>query len=192
MRGIMRDVMEEVIRELRSHMDRSVEAFKRDLGQVRTGRASISLLDGVRVDYYGNPTPLNQLATLSVPEPRSIVIQPWDPSVGELIAKAIMTSDLGLNPTNDGKIIRIAIPSLTEERRKELVKRVRKIAEEARVALRNIRRDLLERLKKREREESLSEDIVHQTQDRVQKVTDEEMGKIDKIVEAKEKEILEV
>lgn len=184
--------MEEVIRELRSHMDRSVEAFKRDLGQVRTGRASLSLLDGVRVDYYGNPTPLNQLATLSVPEPRSIVIQPWDPSAAELIVKAINTSDLGLNPTNDGKIIRIAIPSLTEERRKELVKRVRKIAEEARVALRNIRRDLLERLKKREKEESLSEDVVHQTQDRVQKVTDEEMGKVDKIVEAKEKEILEV
>ncbi|MBI4208714.1 MAG: ribosome recycling factor [Deltaproteobacteria bacterium] len=184
--------MEEVIRELRSHMDRSVEAFKRDLGQIRTGRASISLLDGVRVDYYGNPTPLNQLATLSVPEPRSILIQPWDPSVGELIAKAILTSDLGLNPTHDGKIIRIAIPSLTEERRKELVKRVHKIAEESRVALRNIRRDLLERLKKREKEESLSEDVVHQTQDRVQKVTDEEMGKIEKIVAAKEKEILEV
>ena len=184
--------MEEIIRELRTHMDRSVEAFKRDLGQIRTGRASVSLLDGIRVDYYGNFTPLNQLATLSVPEPRTLTIQPWDPSVGELIAKAIMASDLGLNPAYDGKILRLAIPPLTEERRKELVKRVGKIAEESRVALRNIRRDILESLKKREKEEHLSEDLVRQTQERIQKVTNEEMVKIDRIVEVKAKEILEV
>lgn len=184
--------MEETVRVVRDHMEQSIDALKRGLGQVRTGRASLSILDGIRVEYYGTLTPLHQLATLSVPEPRLITIQPWDASVADAIEKAILTSDLGLTPNNDGKMIRIPIPPLTEERRKELVKVVRKMGEECRVAVRNIRREGIEKLRKREKAENLPQDDVRQIQEQIQKVTDGEIQKIDQLIQSKEREILEV
>lgn len=173
-------------------MEGAIEVFKKDLASIRTGRASLSLLEGITVDYYGTPTPIQQVASLSIPEPRQILIQPWEQRLIPEIEKAIMKSDLGLTPTNDGKVIRINIPPLTEERRKQLVKVVRKRAEEARIAIRNIRRDTNEELKKLEKDKHLSEDIVKRSQEEIQKLTDSFIGKIDDILAHKEKEIMEV
>jgi len=159
---------------------------------VRTGRASFSLLDGVKVDYYGTPTPLQQVGTLSVPESRLITITPWDSKMIGPIEKAIQGAGLGLNPSSDGKVVRIPIPPLTEERRKELAKVVRKMAEEARVAVRNVRREGIEKLKEKEKKKEIPEDAVKRGQERIQKETDAFIRKIDDILKAKEQEILEV
>lgn len=173
-------------------MEGAIEALKKDFGTVRTGRASLALLDGITVDYYGTPTPLQQLASLSVPESRQIAIQPWEQRIIPEIEKAIMKSDLGLTPTNDGKMIRINIPSLTEERRKQLVKVVRKRAEEAKIAIRNIRRDSNEELKKLEKDEHLSEDSAKKFHAEIQKLTDSYIAKVDEVLKHKENEIMEV
>jgi ribosome recycling factor len=179
-------------KRLTDKMEATIEVFKKELTSIRTGRASLALLDGITVDYYGNQMPLNQVATLSVPEPRLITIQPWEQKIIPEIEKAIMKSDLGLTPTNDGKTIRLAIPPLTEERRKELVKVVKKRAEESRVALRNIRRDVLEEIKKLQKEKNLSEDEVKRWNEEVQKITDTYIKKVDELLSHKEKEIMEV
>jgi ribosome recycling factor len=179
-------------KRLTDKMEATIEVFKKEIASIRTGRASLALLDGITVDYYGNQMPLNQVATLSVPEPRLITIQPWEQKIIPEIEKAIMKSDLGLTPTNDGKTIRLAIPPLTEERRKELVKVVKKRAEESRVALRNIRRDILEEIKKLQKEKNLSEDEVKRWNEEVQKITDTYIKKVDELLSHKEKEIMEV
>jgi len=184
-------MIESTIKETRERMAKTTEAMKVELSRVRTGRASVSLLDGVRVDYYGTMTPLNQMASLSVPESRLITIQPWDTSVLKEIEKAILKSDLGLTPSNDGKLIRLAIPPLTEARRKDLVKLVYKIGEEHKVAIRNIRRDSNELLKMAKKDGDISEDDAFKGQDRVQETTDEFIKAIDDLTKAKEKEILE-
>ena len=184
-------MIEEILDDTRVSMDKSVSALKNEFKKVRTGRASTSILDGIRVDYYGTPTPLNQTATLAVPESRLITIQPWDVSVIKEIEKEILKSDLGLTPSNDGKIIRIAIPPLTEERRKELVKLIHKMCEDYKVAVRNIRRDSNELLKGFKKEGDISEDDAFRAQDEVQKITDEYIQKIDEAYKEKEKEILE-
>lgn len=173
-------------------MARAIEALKKEFASIRTGRASLSLLDEIIVNYYETPTPLQQLASLSIPESRQMAIQPWDPKVISEIEKAILKSDLGLTPMNDGKIIRINIPPLTEERRKQLVKTVRKKAEEAKVAIRNIRRDTNEELRKLEKEKHISEDVVKKSQDEIQKITDSYITKVDEVLANKEKEIMEV
>ncbi len=184
--------MEALIKETSARMERSIEAFKKELGKVRTGRASFSLLDGVKVDYYGTLTPLQQVGTLSVPESRLITITPWDNKMIGPIEKAIQGAGLGLNPSSDGKVVRIPIPPLTEERRKELAKVVRKMAEEARVAVRNVRREGIEKLKEKEKKKEIPEDGVKRGQERIQKETDAFIKKIDDILKAKEQEILEV
>ena len=183
---------ESLMGELKSKMEKSLEALRRDLSRVRTGRASLALLDGVRVNYYGVPTPLSQVATLSVPESRTISIQPWDPKVIGEIEKAIQKSELGLTPLNDGKIVRINIPPLTEERRKELVKVIKRMEEECKVAMRNIRRDSNEQLKTAKKDKVVSEDEQFKFQEEVQKLMDKSIEKAEEIVLAKEKEILEV
>jgi ribosome recycling factor len=165
--------------------------LQNDFKRVRTGRASVALLDGIRVDYYGVQTPLNQMATLAAPESRLITIQPWDTSVIKDIEKALLKSDLGLTPSSDGKIIRIAIPPLTEERRKELVKQINKMSEEHKIALRNIRRDANDMLKALKKDGDISEDDAFKAQDEVQKITDDHIGRVDEITKEKEKEILE-
>jgi ribosome recycling factor len=185
-------VLEKLQKEMKGHMEKAVTAFRHDLQRIRTGRASLALLEPVRVDYYGNPTPLNQLATLGVPDPKLITITPWDPKLIQDIEKAIFKSELGLNPANDGKVIRIAIPDLTEERRKELVRVVKKTAEEFRVEVRNHRRDAIHRVKEMEKKSGVTEDENRKAQEKIQKVTDEYITKIDQLVEAKEKEILQV
>ncbi len=182
----------ELKKKAKEKMEKAIEVFKKDLGSIRTGRASTSLLDSISVDYYGTQTPLNQVASLSVPEPRVIVIQPWEQALIPVIEKAILQSDLGLNPSNDGKVIRIAIPPLTEERRKQLVKVVRKRAEEARVAIRNIRRETNEELKKLEKNEHISEDDIKKGLEEIQKLTDTYIKTIDEVLQHKEKEIMEV
>lgn len=185
-------MVKETILDAKAKMRKSVEALSKSYQRVRTGRASLSLLDGVRVKYYGTPTPLKQVASLTIPDPKTIMIQPWDPSVLGEIEKAILKSELGLTPANDGKVIRIPIPPLTEERRKELVRLVRKMAEESRVAIRNIRRDANEMIKELKKEKEISEDEMHRAQDEVQKVTNEFVKEVDGICQQKEKEILEV
>jgi len=182
----------DVIQDMKSHMDKSVENLRREFQKVRTGRASVSLLDEVKVDYYGNPSTLSQVATLSVPEPRTITIQPWEATLIPAIEKAIMKADLGLTPGNDGKLIRLNLPSLTEERRKEIVKNLKKMAEEAKVAVRNIRRDSLEKLKKLEKEKQITEDDLKRAEKEVQDITNAETVKIDEVVAHKEKEVMEV
>jgi ribosome recycling factor len=184
--------MEALLKDVSGKMARSIESFKKELGKIRTGRASFSLLDGIKVDYYGTPTPLQQVGTLSVPESRLITVTPWDAKMIGPIEKAIQSSGLGLNPVNDGKIVRIPIPPLTEERRKELVKLVKKMAEDARVAVRNIRREAIERVKEKEKKKEISEDEMKRGQDRVQKETDAFIRKIDEILKVKEQEIMEV
>lgn len=183
---------EKVINDLEEKMNKSLKNLQGDLNKVRTGRASLALFDDILMDYYGTPTPLNQMATLSVPESRLIIIQPWDPNMIGEIEKAILKSELGVTPTNDGKIIRLTIPRLTEERRRELVKIIKKMGEGGKVAIRNIRRDANEDLKDMEREKLISQDELHQHLDKIQKVTDGFIQKIDEALNAKEKEILEI
>jgi ribosome recycling factor len=185
--------MKEIIfQKMNEEMEKTIASMDKSLGRVRTGRASISLLDGIKVDYYGTLTPINQVATLSIPESRLIVISPWDASVIGAIEKAIQKSDLGLMPANDGKIIRLAIPQLTEERRKELVKVVKKMAEEGKIKLRNVRRDANEELKSLKKNNKMTEDELFSAQEEVQKLTDQNIEKIDKITAVKEKEIMEI
>jgi len=176
----------------KSRMEKAISDFQHALAGVRTGRASVGIFDSLRVDYYGTPTPLNQVANLHVPEPSLITIQPWDVSQIGVIEKAIRSSDLGLNPANDGKIIRVPIPPLTEERRKEIVKRLHHVAEDHRVSLRNIRRDANEHLKKLLKDKAISEDDERKALDDVQKTTDVYIGKVDATAKGKEKEILEL
>jgi ribosome recycling factor len=184
-------MIDSMYQETKDRMGKTIKALENELKRVRTGRASLSLLDGIRPDYYGTQTPLSQMATLSVPESRLITIQPWDATVIKDIEKAILKSDLGLTPSNDGKIIRISIPPLTEERRKELVKIVHKICEEHKVGVRNIRRDSNELLKGLKKDGDISEDDAFKAQDQVQKITDEYIEKIEDIYKQKEKEIIE-
>ncbi len=183
---------EKILNDLEEKMNKTLRNLQGDLNKVRTGRASLALFDDIRVDYYGTPTPLKQVATLSVPESRLIIIQPWDPQMIDQIEKAILKSELGVTPTNDGKVIRLTIPRLTEERRRELVKIIRKMGEGGKVAIRNIRRDANEDLKAMEREKVISQDELHQNLDKIQKVTDGFIQKIDEALNAKEKEILEI
>jgi ribosome recycling factor len=185
-------MLEDALAEMKLSMDKSIEAFKKDLKRIRTGRASLALLDGMTPNYYGTPTPLNQLATLSIPEPRQIAIQPWDSQAVPEIEKAILKSDLGLNPMNDGKVIRVVLPPLTSDRRKELVKLVKKMAEEFKVRIRNHRRDTNEILKDFKKEKEISEDDLHKAQERVQKTTDDYIAKVDLVTAEKESEIMEI
>ncbi|OEU64850.1 MAG: ribosome recycling factor [Desulfobacterales bacterium S5133MH16] len=184
-------MIESIYQETTESMEKSIDSLKNEFKKVRTGRASLSILDGIRVEYYGTMTPLNQMASLSIPESRLIIIQPWDISVIKDIEKAILKSDLGLTPSNDGKLIRISIPPLTEERRKEIVKVIYKKSEEHRVAVRNIRRDSNELLKGLKKDGDISEDDAFRSQDQVQKITDKHINLIDDVCKEKEKEILE-
>lgn len=181
-----------VIEQISEKMEKSIDAFKQDLTKIRTGRASLSILDDIKVEAYGSSMPLNQVATLTIPESRLIAIQPWDPQVLSKIEKAILKSDLGLTPSNDGKLIRISIPQLTEERRREMVKRVKKIAEEYRIAVRNLRREAIDILKKQKENKEISEDELFKLQDEAQKATDTFVKKIDETAASKEKEVMEV
>lgn len=184
-------MIKEIKERAERDMKKAIEATIRDFNAVRTGRASLSLLDGITVEYYGTPTPLSQVATLAVPEKRLITIQPWDTSLIPAIEKAILKSDLGITPTNDGRVIRIAVPPLTEERRKELVRVVRKMAEEGRVVVRNVRREANEALKRLEREKEISEDDLKKALEEVQALTDRSIKAIDELLTKKEKEIME-
>lgn len=183
---------EKIFNELKDDTEKIIQSLEKSFSKVRTGRASLSLLDGIKVEYYGTPTPLNQVANLSVPESRLIIISPWDSTIIGAIEKAIQKSDLGLMPGNDGKVIRISIPVLTEERRKELVKVVKKMTEEAKVKLRNSRRDANEKFKVLKKDNKISEDEMFTAQDEVQKKTDKSIEKTDSILAAKEKEIMEI
>lgn len=183
--------MQEIIRKAEQDMKRATEATLKDFNSVRTGRASLTLLDGIQVDYHGTLTPLNRVASLAIPERRLITIQPWEPSLVPAIEKAILKSDLGITPSNDGKIIRLAIPTLTEERRKELVKVVKKMAEEGRVIIRNLRRDANEALKKLEKNKQAPEDAVRKGMEQVQELTNRMIKDLDELLEKKEKEIME-
>jgi ribosome recycling factor len=185
-------VPHEVIKHTEDSMHKSIEALKHELMGIRTGKANPGLLEGVRVTYYGQTVPLKQVANVAVPEPRLITIHPWEKSMIPEIDKAIRTSELGLNPQIEGALIRLPIPPLTEERRKDLVKVVKKYGEEARVAVRNVRRDANERFKKLEKEHKISEDELHTRQEEVQKITDRFIKEVDEVVEGKEKEIMEV
>ncbi len=176
----------------KSRMDKVLADLQHEMAGIRTGRASLSILDNIRVDYYGTPTPLNQVGTLHVPEPAMITIQPWDASQIGAIEKAIRGSDLGLNPSNDGKLVRVPIPPLTEERRKEIVKRLHHVAEDHRVAMRNVRRDANEQLKKLLKDKTISEDEERRALEEVQKMTDGNITKLDQMAKTKEKEILEI
>ena len=182
----------DVIKESRPRMEAAIDDVRRKLATVRTGRAAVSLLDSVMVEYYGTPTPLNQMASVHVPEPQMLTVQPWDQTQLGAIEKAIRAADLGLNPSNDGKLVRIPIPPLTEERRKQLAKQVHEIAEDHRTAVRNIRRDANDRLKKMLKEKAISEDAERDGLDEVQKMTNTYIGKIDELAKTKEQEILSV
>ncbi len=182
----------EIKKRLKDNMGRALEALKKDLSAIRTGRASLSIFDGLTVDSYGTQTPINQVATLSVPESRLITIQPWDPKMIVEIEKAIQKSDLDLNPSNDGKLIRIAIPQLTEERRKQIVKNVHKRVEEAKVSIRNIRREGKDEIKNLEKEDHISEDDTKRSLDEIQKLTDSFIKRADEIMSHKETELMEV
>ena len=183
---------EEIIADAKRRMDSSLQVLKKDLVTIRTGRASLAILDGVTVDYYGTETPLNQVANLSVPEGNLITVQPWEPALLPVIEKAILSSDLDLNPANDGKTLRIPIPPLTEERRKILVKHVGKIAEEGRTAIRQVRRDANDRLKKQLKEKTLSEDEEKRALKKVQDLTNEHIKAVDNLAKKKEQELLTV
>jgi len=185
-------MIKELYQDLEKKMEKTIEALARDLASIRTGRASLTIFDNITVEYYDVQTPLNQVATLSVPESRLIVIQPWDPTIIKDIEKSIMRSDLGLTPSNDGKVIRIPVPSLTEERRIQLVKVVKGKAEDSKVALRNIRREAISDTKEYEKEKMITEDDLHRTQDEIQKITDRFTAKVDEVLQNKEKEIMEV
>lgn len=182
----------EAIKEMNAQMDKTVDALRREYQKVRTGRASTALLDDIKVDYYGTPSGLSQVATLAVPEPRTITLQPWEPKLIPLIEKAIMNANLGLTPANDGKLIRLTLPALTEERRKEIVKQLKKLAEDAKVALRNIRRDAIDKLKKLEKDKLLTEDDLKRGEKEIQDATKGHETKVDEVFSHKEKEVLEV
>jgi ribosome recycling factor len=182
----------DVIKNMGAHMDKTIDALRKEYQKVRTGRASTSLLDEIRVDYYGTLTPLNQLATLAVPEPRTITLQPWEAKVIPVIEKAILNANLGLTPSNDGRVIRLNLPPLTEERRKDIVKQLKKMAEDAKVAARNIRRDSNDELKKLEKDKKITEDDLKRAEKEVQDVTNAHVAKIDEILAHKEKEVMEV
>jgi len=182
----------EVLDSAKQDMEKTITAFRKELSHVRTGRASTALLEGITVDYYGTKTPLNQLATLSAPEATLLVIQPYDKSVIQAIEKAIKSSDLGLNPLNDGKLIRVPIPPLTEERRRDLVKHIKKVAEDYRVSMRNHRRDSLEMLKELEKEKDITEDDRRHATEKIEALTKDAIERLDKVLKAKEEEILAV
>ncbi|MDR1126036.1 MAG: ribosome recycling factor [Deltaproteobacteria bacterium] len=184
--------MENVKQDAEERMGKAIAALEREFAGLRTGRASTALVENIKVDYYGTPTPINQLGSVAVPDSRTITIQPWDRGSFGLVEKAIQKADLGLNPMNDGKLIRIAIPPLTEERRKDLVKVSRKYTEDSKVAIRNIRRDANDSLKKLEKDKTISEDDSKKAQDFIQKLTDSYVAKADKVAQAKEKEIMEI
>ena len=185
-------MLDDVYSEVDHKMDRSLTALRKELSRIRTGRATLALLEGIDVDYYGTSTPLTQMATVAAPESRLLTIQPWDKSQLGLIEKAIQRSDLGLTPQNDGKLIRLAIPPLTAERRKDLVKKVKKIGEDAKIALRNVRREGNETLKDLEKTKDISQDDLRRGQDHVQKITDRFISQVDDVLDGKEHEILEV
>jgi ribosome recycling factor len=185
-------MMQDLKKKATDRMNGAISSLKKDLASIRTGRASLALLDGITVDYYGTLTPLSQVATLGIPDSRQIAIQPWEQKIIPSIEKAILKSDLGLTPINDGRLIRINIPPLTEERRKQLVKVVRKKAEETRIIVRNIRRDINEELKKDEKEKRISEDDARRLQGEIQKITDSFISKVEETILQKEKEIMEV
>ncbi|NLY75626.1 MAG: ribosome recycling factor [Firmicutes bacterium] len=185
-------MVKDLLKETESHMKMTIEATKKEFQAIRTGRANAGILDRVVVEYYGTPSPLNQVAGITVPDPRTIVVQPWDKSILSAIEKAILKADLGLNPVNDGSVIRVPIPQLTEERRKELVKVVRKEAEEKRVAIRNLRRDANDKIKNLEKAGQITEDEQKRGLEDIQKLTDKYIAEIDKLLAQKEKEILEV
>ena len=182
----------DVIANMKSHMDKSIESLRREYEKVRTGRASTSLLDDIKVDYYGTPTAVNQVATLAVPEPRTITLQPWEPKLIAMIEKAIMNANIGVTPANDGKLIRLVFPPLTEERRKDIVKQLKKHAEEAKVAVRNIRRDAVDGVKKLEKDKQISEDDLKRAEKDIQDLTKSSESKIDEVLLHKEKEVMEV
>jgi ribosome recycling factor len=182
----------DIIKETKPRMESAIEDFRRKLATVRTGRASVSLLDNVMVDYYGTPTPVNQMASVHAPEPQMLTVQPWDPTQLGNVEKAIRAADLGLNPSNDGKLVRIPIPPLTEERRKQLAKQIHEIAEEHRTAIRNIRRDENDKLKKMLKDKSISEDTERDGLDQIQKFTDSYISRIDELSKSKEHEIMSV
>jgi len=184
--------MEQHTQDCTNRMQKSIDSLEKDFSKLRTGRASTALVDSIRVDYYGTPTPLNQVSSVSIPDSRTISISPWDRNAFNCIEKAIMKSDLGLTPINDGRAIRINIPVLTEERRKDLVKMAKKYTEEAKVAIRNVRRDVNDALKKMHTAKEISEDDLHKAQDEVQKTTDNFVKKADAILAEKEKEIMEI
>jgi len=183
---------EDVVKELKARIEKTLEDLRKDLSRIRTGRANLSLLDGIRVDYYGTSTPLSGVASLSVPEPRLITIKPWDRSQLKQIEKAITEANIGINPMNDGEIIRLPIPPLTEERRKEIAKQVRQRGEDHKIAVRNERRDANEKLKELLKKKSISEDDLKRANEKVQKETDQGVVKIDEIVQKKGKEVMEV
>jgi ribosome recycling factor len=182
----------DIVIKARSAMDKAIESLKKDFTKVRTGRASVSLLDDVRVDYYGTPTPLSQLGTLAVPEPRLITIQPWEKKLLPEIEKAIFKADLGLTPNSDGQLIRMAIPPLTEDRRKEMVKMLKRMAEETKVAVRNIRRDANDAVKKLAKDKEISEDDAKRVEKEIQDLTDKFVARADEVVAVKEKEVMEI
>ncbi len=184
-------MIDDQLKEAEKKMNVSIDHLHQDLAKVRTGRASLSILDEVRVDYYGNPTPLNQVANLGIPDSQTITIQPWDANLVKDISKAIQSSNLGLTPADDGKVVRLAIPPLTTERRKEMVKTVKRYAEDSKVAIRNIRRDFNDKIKQLEKDHSISEDELKHGQDDIQKVTDKFVAEIDKISQIKEKDLME-
>ncbi len=175
---------------IEERMNKTISVFEENLSEVRAGRANPAILNKISVEYYGTPTPINQVAGISVPEARLIVIQPWDKSVLKEIEKAILASDIGINPNNDGNVIRLNFPELNEERRKEIVKDIRKMAEEAKVAVRAVRRDGIDEFKKMQKESEITEDDLKQAEEKIQKLTDQFVEKIDKILEAKEKEVM--
>lgn len=182
----------ELLADADARMKKAVEVVRREMAGIRTGRANPALVEGVMVDYYGVPTPLRELATITAPEARVILIQPWDRNALTAIEKALLRSELGITPSNDGRVIRVVLPPLTEERRRELVRVVRRKAEDGRVAIRNVRRDVLERLRAMERNKEISQDELRRAQDRLQKVTDSHIEEVDRLAEAKEAEVLEV
>jgi ribosome recycling factor len=185
-------MVSDVLKDLQANLDKGIDAFKKDLGKVRTGRANVAILDGLRVDYYGTPTPLHQVASVNAPDPRLITIKPWEKSLIPEIEKLIRSSQLGLNPSSDGEIIRLPMPPLTEERRRDLVKMVKKTAEESKVALRNARRDANEMLKEFLKDKDITEDEEKAGLKKVQEATDAAVTKVDDLVAKKEKEIMEI
>ena len=185
-------IEEKIHSEANERMNRSVENLKKEFSRIRTGRASASLFDGITVDYYGSPMPVNQVATITIPEARMIIVQPWEKNMLGPIEKSIQTADIGLNPQNDGNLLRVPIPALTEERRKELVKNSKKISEECKIAIRNIRRDSNDKLKKAEKDKAITQDVQKKQLDEIQKLTDKFIKTVEEQLVIKEKEIMEV